>query len=108
MLQIGVASAITNQRIGMQPSSFGNSTKHGTITDRGYVWIPLAYLEDHQLSFETSESPIIIYVYRGDRMVYTQMVAEGCTNVELPSDLKGGFTLYIAYGDTVYYGDINL
>lgn len=108
MLQMGVASAITNNRVEMQPSSIDNPTKHGTDTDRGCVWMPLVYLEDNLLSFEPSESPIIIYVYRGDRMLFTQMVAEGGANAELPSDLKGKLTLYMVYNDTVYYGDINL
>ncbi len=107
-LQMGVASAINNHRVEMQPSYYDDSTSYNHPKERESDWAPQVSLEDNQLSFEFSDSPIIIYVYRGERMVYTQMVAEECANVELPSDLKGKFTLYMAYGDTTYYGDINL
>lgn len=108
MLQMGVVSAINNNRVEMLPSSYDDSMAHNHPKDRENDWIPQVNLEDNQLSFESSDSPIIIYVYRGDRKVYAQMVAGGCTSVVLPSYLKGDFTLYLAYGDTVYYGEINL
>lgn len=66
------------------------------------------FLEDKELSFELSNSPTIIYVYRGDRMVYSQMASEGSANVVFPDGLKGEFTLYMFYGDTEFCGVINL
>lgn len=36
------------------------------------------------------------------------MIAMGTTSVELPDSLKGDYTLYMFYGDIVYYGGINL
>jgi hypothetical protein len=95
-------------RVEMQPNSYENPTKHGRPWERELTWTPQVFLEDKELSFELSNSPTIIYVYRGDRMVYSQMASEGSANVVFPDGLKGEFTLYMFYGDTEFCGVINL
>lgn len=58
MLQVGMVSAITNHRVEMNPSSFNVPTQHGNSMDRENAWMPQVNLEDNQLSFEPSDSPI--------------------------------------------------
>ena len=108
MLLIGSASAGTRCKVTMYPGSYDNPMKPGRPVGRGMAWIPQVYLENHLLSFETSASPIIIYIYRGDELIYTQMIAMGTTSVELPDSLKGAYTLYMFYGDIVYYGELKI
>ena len=71
-------------------------------------WSPEVFLEDNLLSFESSSAPIMIYAYRGDKIVYSLTAPEGSTNAAFPSTLQGAFILYRIYGDTVYRGEINL
>ena len=108
MLLTGTTSAENRFMVTMLPSNFDNPYEHSHPKDRELTWTPQVSLEDNLLSFDESESPIYIYVYKGDRMLYSQIVSDGCTSAELPKDLKGEFTLYMVYGDVAYYGEINL
>lgn len=108
MFLLGTATAGTKSKIAMRPSSYEDPIECGNSVGREMTWTPKVYSENNQLSFEASDSPIIIYVYRGDRMVYTQAVLDGSTSIELPEALKGELTLYMIYGDTIYYGEFSL
>ena len=104
----GNVLAGTKVRVEMQPNSFENPTKPGIPWEREMPWSPQVFLEDNLLSFESSSAPIMIYAYRGDKIVYSLTAPEGSTNAAFPSTLKGDFILYMIYGDTVYRGKINL
>jgi hypothetical protein len=104
----GNVLAGTKVRVEMQPNSFENPTKPGIPWEREMPWSPQVFLEDNLLSFESSSAPIMIYAYRGDKIIYSLTVPEGSTNAAFPSTLKGDFILYMIYGDTVYRGEINL
>ena len=108
MLLLGTATAGTKNKIAMRPGSYEDPLECGNSVGREMTWTPKVYSENNQLFFEASELPIVIYVYIGDRMVYTQTVLDGSTSIELPEDLKGELTLYMIYGNTIYYGDFSL
>ena len=108
MLLLGTASAGTKYSVTMQPCSYDDPMKPGRPMGREMNRMPKVFLDDNRLFFDTRDSPIIIYVYSGDRAIYAQMISVDSDSLELPGDLQGEFTLYMVYGETVYFGEINL
>ena len=82
----GNVLAGTKLRVEMQPNSFENPTKPGIPWEREMPWSPEVFLEDNLLSFESSSAPIMIYAYRGDKIVYSLTAPEGSTNAALFSN----------------------
>lgn len=76
---------------------------------RSPIEVPLVYIEDYTLSFETNhpDYTLIIKDEDGD-VVYTTTVFSNDTEVILPSTLSGDYEVNLVMGNWLFTGWINL
>ena len=76
---------------------------------RGPIAIPEVYLEDNELSFDSSlEGCTVRLLDEDETVVFTVVISTGQTSVTFPTTLTGTYELQIVSGDLIFYGYIEL
>ena len=76
---------------------------------RSPIEVPLVYIEDYTLSFETNHPDYILTLKDEDGdVVYTTTVLSTDTEVILPSTLSGDYEVNLVMGNWLFTGWINL
>ena len=76
---------------------------------RGPIDIPEVYLEDNELSFDSSlEGCTVRLLDEDETVVFTAVISTGQTSVTFPTTLTGTYELQIVCGDLIFYGYIEL
>jgi len=76
---------------------------------RGPIEVPLVYIEDYTLSFETYHPDYVLTIKDEDGyVVYTTTVFSTDTEVILPSTLSGDYEVNLVMGNWLFIGGINL
>jgi len=84
-----------------QPAGNGNP--------RSPIEVPLVYIEDYTLSFETNHPDYILTIKDEDGyVVYTTTVFTTAPEVILPSTLSGDYEVNLVMGNWLFTGWINL
>lgn len=84
-----------------QPVSHGNP--------RSPIEVPLVYIEDYTLSFETNHPEYVLNIKDEDGIVvYSTVVYSTQTQVVLPSSLSGDYEIQLTMGNWLFTGWINL
>lgn len=92
--------------LGVKQTSQGGA--HNQIP-RGPIDIPEVYLEDNELSFDSSlEGCTVRLLDEEETVVFTAVISTGQTSVTFPSTLTGTYELQIVSGDLIFYGYIDL
>lgn len=73
------------------------------------IEVPLVYIEDYTLSFETNHPDYVLTIKdeNGD-VVYSTTVFSAQTQVVLPSTLSGDYEIQLVMGNWLFTGWINL
>ena len=76
---------------------------------RGSIEVPLVYIEDYTLTFETNHPEYVLTIKDEDGVVvYTTTVFYAQTEVILPSTLSGNYEIDLVMGNWLFIGGINL
>lgn len=77
----------------------------GNHTPKSPIEIPVVYIDDYSLSFESIHSDYILIIKDADgEVVYTAVVYSTMTQVTLPSILFGEYQLsLVPFASTYYY-----
>ena len=92
--------------LGVKQTSQGGA--HNQIP-RGPIDIPEVYLEDNELSFDSSLEGCTVRLLDADEeVVFADSIDVNQTTLALPSTLTGTYELQIVSGDLIFYGYIDL
>ena len=92
--------------LGVKQTSQGGA--HNQIP-RGPIDIPEVYLEDNELSFDSSLEGCTVRLLDADEeVVFADSIDVNQTTLALPSTLTGTYELQIVSGDLIFYGYIEL
>ena len=76
---------------------------------RGPIEVPLVYIEDYTLTFETNHPEYVLNIKDEDGIVvYSTVVYSTQTQVVLPSSLSGDYEVRLTMGNWLFTGWINL
>lgn len=81
----------------------------GNGNPRSPIEVPLVYIEDYTLTFETSHPEYVLTIKDEDgAVVYSTVVYSSQTQVVLPSLLSGDYEIQLVMGNWLFTGCINL
>ena len=81
----------------------------GNPTPKSPIEIPLVYIEDYTLTFETNHPDYVLNIKDEDGFtVYSAVVYSTQTEVILPSTLSGDYAIELVMGNWLFTGWINL
>ena len=73
------------------------------------VTLPVVYLDDYTLTFETNHPEYVLYIKdENDVVVYSYYVAASTNTVVLPSTLSGSYRIELVTDDWLFWGYILL
>ena len=76
---------------------------------RNPIEVPLVYIDDYTLLFETNHPEYILNIKdENNNVVYSTVVPSTQTQVTLPSTLSGNYKIHLVMGNWLFAGWINL
>lgn len=86
-----------------------NDQPGGNGNPRTPIEVPLVYIEDYTLTFETNHPDYVLTLKdRDGYVVYTTTVFTTDPEVILPSTLSGNYEINLVMGNWLFIGGINL
>lgn len=103
-------TSIYGLKINFQVRYIDPSSMHGPHGPRTPVQAPDVYLDDHTLYFaqEYEDDLAVTLEDENEVEVYSTYLYAGQTQLSLPSDLTGDYTLLIYKGNFAFIGEIHL
>lgn len=102
------ANTLSIGGVDLNVCSLDNPYNHSKPRERGRIFKPYFYIDGNSLFFEETESPFMLYLYKGDEIIFSEMVPSGESQIYLPYSLDGKYCIMVVYGDIAFSGNIVL